>query len=286
MTKLCAVIGYPIGHSMSPAIYNAAFAAMGLDVRHEAWAVQLDEIPAALERLRGDEMLGMNVTVPNKQAVMPLLDEIDPMATAIGAVNCISKQNGRLIGHNTDMYGFIRSLREAGCNPKGMRVAILGVGGSARAVAYGLIEAGAASLTLAGRTQAHVDELAEALHRTQPQAMVARAGWQDAAFEVACREAGLIVNCTPIGMRDTPLERESALPAPLHRPGLWVCDLVYNPLETRLLADARAAGGRPVGGLEMLLYQGVESVRHWTGREAPVDIMRKAAQEAMAARER
>ncbi len=138
---LAAIIGYPLGHSMSPAIHNAAYRAMGLDLTFEAWSTPPEDVPAAVARLREPEMLGMNVTVPHKQAVMPLLDEVDATARAIGAVNTIVKQDGRLVGYNTDRYGFIRSLREAGCDPAGKHVVILGYGGSERAVAYGLAEA-------------------------------------------------------------------------------------------------------------------------------------------------
>src|SRR5688572_3079536 len=114
---------------------------MGIDAKYEAWATPVEDLASTIQRLRAPEMMGMNVTVPHKQAVMPLLDEIDASASAIGALNCISKEGERLVGHNTDKYGFIRSLREAGCQPEGLSALVLGVGGSARAVAYGLIEA-------------------------------------------------------------------------------------------------------------------------------------------------
>jgi shikimate dehydrogenase len=278
---LLAIIGYPVGHSLSPAVYNATFPAMGIDATYEAWPTAPDEVEAAIERLRRDDMLGMNVTVPHKQAVMPLLDEIEPGAAAIGAVNCIRKQDGRLIGHNTDKYGFVRSLTDAGFNPTGKRALILGVGGSARAVCVGLIEAGCSSLTLAGRSPERVAELAAHLRRLAPGAEIAEAGWHDVAFVAACDQAALVVNCTPIGMAHTEAETQSPLRPELLRPGLWVCDLVYNPLETVLLRQAREAGAHAVPGLEMLVLQAAESVRLWTGREPPLDIMRSAARRAL-----
>jgi shikimate dehydrogenase len=286
MTKLLSIIGYPIGHSLSPAIYNTTFPAMGIDARYEAWSTPAEDVPKAIARLRDEEMLGMNVTVPHKEAVLDLLDEVDATAQAIGAVNCISKQDGRLIGHNTDMYGFVRSLREAGCDPKGLLVLVLGVGGSARAVTHGLLEASAASLALAGRTASRVHALAEALEANWPGAAIEQVGWLDEGFVAAVRRADLIVNCTPIGMRHSDTEQESPLPPELLRPGLWVFDLVANPLETRLLSLARKTGAKPIGGLEMLVYQAVESVRHWTGREGPVDIMRAAALAALEGNEK
>ena len=276
--KRLAVIGYPIGHSMSPALYNAAFPALGVDAEYEAWSVPPDELPAAIQRLRGDEMLGMNVTVPHKQAVMPLLDEVDKVALEIGAVNCIAKNGNRLVGHNSDMYGFIRSLREAGCEPAGLKVVLLGAGGGSRSVAVGLVKAGAGAIAIAARNLERAAELAAALRPDAPASTwIGALSWQDEGFVAACRSADLVVNCTPVGMRHTASEGESPLSAALLRPGLWVYDLVYNPVETRLLALAREAGARPVGGLDMLVYQAVESVRFYTGLDAPADIMRDAA---------
>jgi shikimate dehydrogenase len=278
-----AIVGWPIGHSLSPVMYNAAFPAMGIAAKYEPWPTRPEELPAAIERLRGADMLGMNVTVPHKQAVMPLLDEIDAAAKAIGAVNCIAKDvAGRLIGHNTDKYGFIRSLREAGCEPAGLQALLLGSGGSARAVGFGLIEAGVTTLTIAGRTSANVSELARHLREAGVgAASIDEIGWGESELAGACATAELIVNCTPIGMLHTAAESESPVGRAMLKPGQWVYDLVYNPIETVLLREASAAGARPVGGLEMLVYQAVESVRHWTEREAPVDIMRDAARQAL-----
>ena len=277
--KRLAVIGYPIGHSMSPALYNAAFPALGVDAFYEAWAIPPEELPAAIERLRGDEMLGMNVTVPHKQAVMPLLDEVDEVAIEIGAVNCISKDaDGRLVGHNTDMYGFVRSLVEAGCEPRGLRVVLIGAGGGARSVAAGLIKAGVAAVAVSARNEEQARDLAAVLRKSSPaRTWIGALGWRDEGFADACLSADLLVNCTPVGMRHTPTEGDSPVPAELLRPGLWVYDLVYNPTETRLLQFARESGARPVGGLDMLVYQAVESVRFYTGFDAPVTAMREAA---------
>jgi shikimate dehydrogenase len=280
--KRLAVLGHPIGHSLSPAIYNAAFPAMGIDATYEAWDIAPEDIAGAIERMRGPEMLGGNVTVPHKLAVMPLLDEVEPAAQAIGAVNCIANHEGSLTGYNTDKYGFIRSLREAGFGPEQKTVLVLGAGGAARAVGVGLGEAGAAVIWLAGRNHSHVEATTSDLRLTLPDACnLIEVGWHDADFAQACGLADLIVNCTPVGMHGTTAEGESPLSAELIRPGVWACDLVYRPLETVFLRQAREAGASCVGGLEMLIYQAVESVRLWTGREAPVDIMRNAAMRAL-----
>ena len=283
---LAAIIGYPLGHSLSPVIHNAGFQALGLDVHYEAWPVPPAALPAAVERVRGEEMLGMSVTIPHKQAVMPLLDEIDPVAAAIGSVNTIVKRDGRLIGYNTDKEGFMRPLRLAGCDPQGLNALVLGVGGSERAVAYGLVEAGVASIALAGRRPERVEAAASQLEATAPnKAPVARVPWTADALAAAAANADLVVNCTPVGMRHTPQEHESPLAESMLRPGLWVVDIVYNPLETLLLRLARKAGARPVAGLAMLVYQGAAQQALWTGREPPVDIMLKAAEAALAERE-
>ncbi len=282
--KLACVVGYPIGHSMSPTLHNAGFQALGLDIEYEAWGVQMEELPATVERLRRDEMLGMQVTVPYKQAVMPLLDEIDATADAIGSVNTIVKQGRNLVGYNTDKDGFMRSLREAGCDPQGLRALVLGVGGAERAVACGLLEAGVSSIALAGRRPDRVQTAARQLAETATGRIpIAQIDWNDTALAEAAAAADLIVNCTSIGMRHTPQEQESPLAAELLRPGLWVADVVYNPLETKLLQLARQAGARTVDGLGMLVYQGVAAQVLWTGNEPPADIMRDAALKALEA---
>ena len=280
-----AIVGYPLGHSMSPPMHKAGFAALGLDVSYEAWAIPLEELPAAVERVRDADMLGISVTVPYKQAVMPLLDEVDPAADAIGSVNTVVKRGRTLVGHNTDKDGFIRSLREAGFDPAGLRALVLGVGGAERAVAYGLVEAGAASVTLAGRNSVRVKAAVDQLEASKPgSANIKRIDFTEPSLIAEAADADLIVNTTPIGMLHSPSQHESPVPASGLRPGLWVVDIVYNPLETDLLRAARQAGAFAVDGLGMLVYQGVAQQMLWTGREPPGDIMREAALSAMVAR--
>jgi shikimate dehydrogenase len=283
---LAGIVGFPLGHSLSPVIHNAGFNALGLDVHYEAWPTPPDELPAAIERVREPDLLGMSVTIPHKQTVMALLDEIDPVAAAIGSVNTVVKRGGRLIGYNTDKDGFIHALRRAGCDPAGMRALVLGVGGTERAVAYGLIEAGASAVGLAGRRPERVAEAARHLETTKPfEVPISQHGFDEAALAAAVGQADLVVNCTPIGMRHTPEEHESPLPRSLLRRGLWVADAVYTPLETKLLWFAREAGAHPVDGLGMLILQAVAQQVLWTGREPPVDIMMAAAAAALTERE-
>jgi shikimate dehydrogenase len=276
-----AIIGDPIGHSASPAIYNAAFPAMGIDATYEAWKTPPEDVAAAIAKLRAPDMLGMNVTVPHKEAVLSLLDEIEPGARAIGSVNCIRKDGDRLIGHNTDKAGFIESLRNAGFEPEGKAALILGVGGSARAVCVGLIEAGIGGLTLAGRRAHAVMSLANHLRAFRPAIAIEEVAMDGDPLDSAAAAADLVVNCTPIGMQGTGTESESPFPSELMRSDLWICDLVYRPPLTTLLHEAAAAGAPNLGGLEMLVLQAAESVRLWTGREPPVDIMRGAARSVL-----
>ena len=280
------LLGYPVGHSISPPIYNATFPAMGIDAACEAWATPPEDLAAVVADLRDPDCFGASVTIPHKEAVLLLLDEVDAGARAIGAVNCIVNRTGRLAGYNTDRYGFLRSLRESGYEAAGGRAVVLGAGGSARAVVAALVGEGVALLTLTGRSAANLSEVAQAL-RLQlgaADATLETLGWDDAAFAGRCREANLIVNCTPVGMWGSGLDGRSPIDRSLITPGATVLDLVYNPSETPLLGDAKAVGARPVGGLEMLVYQAAENLRLWTGREPPIDIMREVALKAISER--
>jgi shikimate dehydrogenase len=280
--KVAALLGYPLAHSITPAMYASAFGAMGLPVRCEKWVTPPAELPAKVERLRGADVLGANVTVPHKERVMALLDGVDPAAARIGAVNCIVREeSGRLRGHNTDKYGFLRSLREAGCDPQGVYALLLGAGGAARAVAVGLLEAGAARLVVANRTAERARQMAGEVAPADERVAVVE--WGSPVLQQACREADLIVNSTPVGTAQTDIAGESPLSEACFRAGAFAYDLVYNPPETPFLGMARRAGARPITGLEMLVYQGAESIRLWTGREPPVDLMRKAARAALEA---
>jgi shikimate dehydrogenase len=279
------VIGHPLAHSLSPAIIQAAFDALGIDARYEAWPTPPEQLEERIAGLRADDVLGANVTIPHKEAVVPLLDELEERAERIGAVNTIANQGGRLVGHNTDVSGFARALREdAGFDPAGRRVLILGAGGAARAVALALIEAGAALIEVAGRTPSRAERLANDLRPlTRSGVTVTWSYWMDGTFLRVLAEADLIVNCTPLGARGTEGEGQSPVPGELLRKDAVVFDLVYNPEETPLVQAARAQGAKAVSGLGMLVYQAADAVRIWCGQEPPIDRMRAAGQAALAA---
>ena len=279
MTQRVGIIGYPLGHSLSPRFQQAAFDHLGLDVRYEAWETPPDALSQRVAALRSNEFLGANVTVPHKEAVIPLLDALDDEAALIGAVNTIVHQNGRLTGHNTDGVGFLRALSGAGLELQGATVLLLGAGGAARAGAFSLAQRKVAALYIANRTLKRAQDLAQGVNAISP---VARPlPLSEEAIAKAIGECALVVNATSVGMRHTETEGTSSLPGRLLRPHLLVCDLVYNPSETRFLQEARSAGAAVLGGLAMLVYQGAASFELWTGRDAPVEVMFVATQEGL-----
>ena len=274
------LIGYPLSHSVSPAMHNAAFKKLGLDCEYSLFEVEPKDLKEAVEGMRALHITGFNVTVPHKEAVVPLLDEVTEIARVIGAVNTVQNQDGKLIGYNTDGAGFIESLiNDAKIKPKGKHAIILGAGGASRAVAVMLAESGAKTITITDIETEKAKELAE---------------YVDSYFDTSCDnvevnskdlqrsidQAEILVNCTPLGMAPkvdaSPLVNNIELSK-----NIMVYDLVYNPAETKLMKTAKAAGAKVCSGLGMLVYQGALALTLWTGEEAPVEIMRKAAQAAL-----
>lgn len=270
------IIGYPLGHSISPVFQQAAFNSLGIAATYERWPTPPDEMERRVQKLRQPNILGANVTVPHKERVIALLDEIDPIARRIGAVNTIVNRNGRLTGHNTDAPGFLRSLtNDAGFSPQGKAVVVLGAGGAARAVMFALAQAGAKSIALCNRTESRAEALATAV-RSQADAAITVLPWGAALPRV-----DLIVHTTTMGMRGGNDEQVSPLGVHQIPKAALVCDLVYNPAETPLIAAAKTAGAQTLGGLPMLVYQGAIAFELWTGREAPADVMLAAARKAL-----
>jgi shikimate dehydrogenase len=283
-TSVVGLIGWPVSHSVSPAMHNAAFAHLGLDWAYLPLPVdpaRPDAVAQAVLGLRALGLRGANVTVPHKQAVMPALDQLTPAAQAIGAVNTIVvAEDGALLGDNTDAPGFIADLREHGVDPAGLNVLVLGAGGSARAVVYGLADAGARTIVIANRTVARAATLASALGPQHPGCRIAAIALDNLPAHAA--GADLIVNCTALGM--TPQVESSPWPEDLpFRAEQVVYDLVYNPRQTRLLQQAAAAGAQAIGGIGMLVWQGALAFQRWTGQPAPVAVMRAAVDAAQLA---
>jgi shikimate dehydrogenase len=281
--KRVGLIGQGLKHSLSAAMQQAALDHLALDARYELWDTQPGEVEQRVASLRDEGCLGANVTVPHKQAVVPFLDELDAVAARAGAVNTIVRREGRLVGYNTDVAGFARALSEAGLNVRGVRAAVLGAGGGARAVTLALVEGRARVISLSDAIPERAEALATDLRGlTSPGTTITWAPWGDSAFQRSLRECALLVNCTPVGMRFGPAEGESPVTAELIPAGGLAFDLVYNPEETPFLQAARSRGARTAGGLAMLVYQGAASFRLWTGREAPVETMFQAARKALA----
>ncbi|MGB0389301.1 MAG: shikimate dehydrogenase [Ardenticatenaceae bacterium] len=269
------LFGWPVGHSRSPAMHNAAFGELGLNWEYMLLPVRLEDVYDAVRGLRALGFAGANVTVPHKLAVMEALDEVMPEAQAIGAVNTIVNRDGYLVGYNTDGIGFLRALREGGFEPKNCRALLLGAGGASRAVLHALLTEGA-EVTIVNRTLSRAQKLAEEFGSLFGVQVHTLAFDSPVALQKALDEANLLVNATSLGMHPHP----DATPVPAHihfHPSLTVYDLVYNPLETRLLAEARAAGAQAIDGLGMLIHQGAVAFTLWTGKEAPVEVMRAAA---------
>ena len=276
-TKICGIIGDPIEHSMSPVMHNAAFQALDLDYVYLPFHVRQEELPGAIAGIRALNVVGLNVTIPHKEAVIPLLDRLEPLAERMGAVNTIVNEGGLLTGHNTDAPGFLQALRSKGIDPEGKSILILGAGGASKGISFILAEAGA-SLVILNRTVTRAEELASQIaqyYHRRPEALTL----SEENLARGLDGADILVNTTSVGM--VPYVNQTPMPANLLNPNLVVCDIVYNPLETRLLKEAKAAGARTIDGLNMLVWQGALAFEKWTGQKAPFEIMKQAAIKAL-----
>jgi shikimate dehydrogenase len=270
-TRVAAVVGHPIRHSVSPAIHNAAFAALDADWVFVAFDVDRPTGEAAFAGARALGLDGMSVTMPLKDVAARCADRLSPTATRLGAVNAIVREGARLVGHNTDGAGFLDSLRaEAEWEPAGRRCVVLGAGGAARAVILALAEGGAAEVTVVNRNAERAEAAASLAGPAGRVGTVAAAG-----------RAELVVNATPIGMAGVEPEAWGGLAETLTGPGQLVADLVYWPAATPLLLAAAARGATTVGGLGMLVHQAGHAFTLWTGQPAPLEVMARAAQEAL-----
>lgn len=280
MRKMVGIIGYPLGHSISPAMHNAAFKKLDLDFEYLPFEIKEKDLPEVLQGFRALHVAGFNVTIPYKETVVPLLDEVTELAKIIGAVNTVVNREGLLVGYNTDGAGFIESLKEDGkIDPAGKTIVLLGAGGAAHAVSVTLAEAKAGSLTVVDIQAEKAKELAEYVGAYfDMKCQTAAADSQE--LQKAIDQADLLVNSTPIGMHPKIGASPISDNIKLH-PKLFVYDLVYNPAETKLMKKAKAAGGKTCGGLGMLVRQGALAFTLWTGEEAPLQVMRKAAEASL-----
>ncbi|MHC3129171.1 MAG: shikimate dehydrogenase [Candidatus Bathyarchaeota archaeon] len=272
-TRVCAIIGDPVEHSLSPVMHNAAFKKLGLDLVYVAFTVTRNELKDAISGARSLGLRGLNVTMPHKNAVMSYLDETDSTAKAIGAVNTILNEQGKLIGYNTDGNGAMRALKENGISTDGKKILILGAGGAAKAIAYQAAQE-VEELVILNRTSEKAEKLAELLRKKFGNKV--KGGTLSAdVLNKEIKTTDILVNATSVGMH--PDVNRSPVPSDLLRSGLCVMDIIYNPLETKLVTDSKMVGAKVVLGLEMLLYQGAVAFEIWTNCPAPVEVMKEAA---------
>jgi shikimate dehydrogenase len=272
-TRVCGVIGDPIEHTLSPTIHNAAFDHLKLDFVFLAFRVKAADLENAVRGMRGLGVHGLNVTMPHKSTVIGYLDKVDPAVKFLGSANTILNENGKLSGFNTDGVGALKALRENGAEMSEKKVLLLGAGGAAKAIAFSLAEE-VGELVVLNRAAEKAKELAETLGRMFNRKVVGDA-LSSGAIARNLRDSDILINATSVGMK--PNLSQSLVAPQWLKSDLAVMDIVYNPVETKLARDAKAAGAKVISGVEMLIYQGAASFEIWTNRSAPIEIMRKAA---------
>lgn len=265
-TRLLGIIGDPVEHSLSPQLHNYLIEQLNLNFRYLAFHVSPQNLSQAVAGLKAVGIAGFNVTVPHKQAVLPLLDELSPEAQTLGAVNAVVCQDEKLIGHNTDWIGFLQPLDQQGVDLSGQRAAILGAGGAAWGVAFALVKRNIAHLTVINRTPSKAEDLVVHVKRSLGFDHIESMALEADLIRNALQQAHLLVNATSVGLWPE-IDRTPLDSGALHS-DLIVYDLVYNPLETALLKAAKQAGAQLLDGLDMLIGQGVAAFALWTGASA------------------
>ena len=269
-TKTFCLIGHPVEHSFSPIMHMAAIKKLGLDYVYIAHDVHPDNLEKAINGMRALNIKGINVTIPHKEKIINYIDDIDPLAFQIGAVNTIKNDNGSLIGRNTDADGGKKSLLDAGCNFSGKNILILGAGGAARALCYSLAK-DSNHIVIANRTEERAIKLAEDVKK-HLDAEIKGKNNSKTVLKNELKKADVLINTTPIGMY--PNIHDVPVPKDFLRPELFVFDVIYNPLETRLMKAAKEMGCKTLGGLDMLVNQGALAFEWWTGKSPNRELMK------------
>ena len=277
-TKIVGVFGYPISHSLSPAMHNAAFKYLNLDYIYIAFEVKPSDLKAVVKSIPALNISGINLTIPHKEAVVPYMDKLTREAELIGAVNTIEVQNSGLIGHNTDALGFIRSLREFGVSIKGKSVLLLGAGGASKGVGFALVLNKAKEICIANRTLEKAKVLASNLRKKANFSKVSVIPLEHKHLKSVLKNTDILINATSSGMKSKdPL----LVPSDSIIKKIIVYDLIYNPPETKLIRLAKKKGCLTINGESMLVHQGAIAFEIWTKRKAPVEIMKKALRKAL-----
>lgn len=273
-TGLLCLIGSPVGHSKSPVMYNYSFEKMGLDYIYLAFDISVEKVPDAIAAMKTLKMRGANVTMPCKSEVVKYMDELSPAARIIGAVNTIINDNGKLTGHITDGVGFVRSLKEEGVEVKGKKLTILGAGGAATAIQVQCALDGAKEISIFNIKDEFFEKAKITVENIKKEVPECNVNLYDLEDEQKLNEeisaSDILINGTSVGMHPNE-EQTNVKDTSVFRKDLVVADAVYNPKKTKLLKDAEAAGSKIVGGLGMLLYQGAEAFKLYTGLEMPVE---------------
>lgn len=277
-TQLTALLGSPVAHSVSPLMHNEAFRQLGLDYVYLCFDVNEEMLPQAVAGLKACGIRGFNLTMPNKNKVVELLDELSPAARMIGAVNTVVNDHGRLIGYNTDGIGYMRSVRDAGHDITGRTMTIMGTGGATSAICVQAALDGVKKIHIFARPTSRFWDrtihLADVISRELPCEAQVHETADARALKEAVAESALLLNATSVGM--APHTEESIIKdTSVFRPGLIVSDVIYSPRETLLLHQAKEAGCQVFNGMYMLLYQGVEAFRLWTGKDMPVQLIKE-----------
>ncbi len=281
MSDAYAVIGWPLGHTLSPVMHQAALDELGLDATYTALPTPPGTETDRFDDVRTGNLAGLNVTIPHKLAAFRAVDRRTPAAQRTGAVNTVIRDGQQLLGDNTDPYGFIQALRQfGGFDPAGASVVVLGAGGAARAAVLALLDSGAGRILVANRTEARAHELIRAI-ASADNTPIHACGLTDYRLRSDLSAAQLLVNTTSVGMSGGPAPDASPVPADSLHPNLFVYEIVYRPAVTPLLAAAQRCGAPTLGGLEMLVMQGAASLQQWTGRPAPARTMLTAARTAL-----
>ena len=272
-TKICGVIGDPISHTLSPTIQNSAFHHLNLDFIFLAFNVKTGELETSIQAMRSLGIYGLNVTMPHKTKVLNYLDEIDPTARFLNSANTIVNKEGRLFGYSTDGIGAINALKENGIDLASSKVVLLGAGGAGRAIALSIAEE-VSNLVILNRDLIKAKKLESDL-KLKFKRNISGASLSADSIKKHLLDSDVLINATNVGM--TSSQKQSIVDSNLLNKNLTVMDIVYNPVETKLLTDAKKLGAKTINGIEMLIYQGAASFELWTGEKAPIDVMKIAA---------
>ncbi len=280
-TKLLGVIGHPVEHSLSPVMHNAALTHLGLDYVYIPFPIEPQNLQTAIQGFTAIGVVGFNVTIPHKQAILPLLSEIEPIAKSVGAVNTVCRKNNKWIGRNTDIEGFLAPLQTTYDQDWSQKIAvILGNGGAARAVVAGCSQLGCAEIHVVGRNMQNLQQFRHSWGNLPSSVNLQVHTWDSLPSLIG--QANLLVNTTPVGMHpkieESPLSAEEMAQLP---PGAIAYDLIYTPNPTKFLQQAQQSGAIAIDGLEMLVQQGAAALKIWLSQQIPVDVMRQTLQEKL-----